>query len=328
MVLVTGATGFIGSALCRALIREGRRVRALHRPTSDLRAIADLPLERYVGDILDPQSLAPCLAGVDLVFHAAAQSAYWREPQAVLRTAIEGTINVMRAAQEAGVSRAVLTSSIAAMGVPERDELLTEQHYFNLPARRFPYGYAKRQSEIEALKLADRGLEVVVVNPTIVLGPGDLNQISGSMVIEAARGWGFFWIDGGANYVHIQDAVRGHLAAAELGRPGERYILGGENLPHREVFTSLAEIVGRRPPWMKIPSWSIEPAARLIDALRLVAQLPFDAGQLRISRHRLFCDLSKSQRQLKLPEPLPLRQAAQETYAWYREQGVIETQPD
>jgi dihydroflavonol-4-reductase len=323
IVLVTGATGFIGSALCRALVQEGRQVRALHRESSDLSAIQDLPLERFVGDILDPESLTTCMAGVNLLFHAAAQAAYWREPQAVLRTAVDGTVNVMQAAAAGGVRRAVLTSSIAAMGVPEGDELLTEQHSFNLPAHRFPYGHAKRRAEIEAFKLAEGGLEVMAVNPTIVLGPGDLNQISGSMVIEAARGWGFFCIDGGANYVHIQDVVMGHLAAAEVGQPGERYILGGENLTHREAFAILADIVGRRPPWLKIPSWSIEPAARMIEALQPLMQLPFDAGQLRMSRLRLFCDLSKSQQELKLPEARPFRQAAQEAYAWYRKQGIL-----
>jgi dihydroflavonol-4-reductase len=323
VVLVTGATGFIGSALCRALDREGRSVRALHRRNSDLSAIEDLPLERFVGDILDPESLTTCMADVDLLFHAAAQAAYWRDPQLVMRTAVEGTVNVVQAAVRAGVRRVVLTSSIAAMGVPEGNELLTEQHSFTLPAHRFPYGHAKRRSEIEAFKLAERSLEMVVVNPTIVLGPGDLNQISGSMVIEAARGWNFFWIEGGANYVHIQDVVQGHLAAAELGRASERYILSGENLTHCEAFTALAEVAGRRPPWLKIPSWSIEPAARLIDWLQPAIQLPFDAGQLRMSRCRLFCDPSKSQKELKLPEPLPFRRAAREAYAWYRKQGAI-----
>lgn len=324
LALVTGATGFIGSNLCRALLDAGLRVRALHRSTSDLQAIADLPTERVVGDILAPETLAPGMRSVDLVFHAAAQSDYWRNPQGVYRTAVEGTRNVTRAAVDAGVRRVVLTSSIAAMGVPSQGELLTEEHSYNLPPERFPYGYAKRQSELEAFDAAGRGLEVVVVNPTIVLGPGDLNQISGSMVIEAARGWSFIWVDGGANYIHIRDAARGHLAAAELGRPGERYILGGENLTHRQAFTVLAEIAGNRPPLVKIPRAVIEPAARAVEALPGFIQTPFDAGQLRMSSQKLFCDLTKSHRELRLPDPLPFRRAAQETYDWYLEQGVID----
>lgn len=324
LALVTGATGFIGSNLCRTLLDEGLQVRALHRSSSNLDAIANMPVQRFVGDILYPETLAPCMRAVDLVFHAAAQSDYWRNPQGVFRTAVEGTRNVMIAAKDAGVRRAVLTSSIAAMGAPAEGELITERNSYNLPPDRFPYGHAKRQSEMEAFKVAALGLEVVVVNPTIVLGPGDLNQISGSMVIEAARGWSFIWIDGGANYIHIRDAVYGHLAAAELGLPGERYILGGENLNHLQAFTVLAEIAGNRPPLVRIPHALIEPAARLVEALPGIIQPPFDAGQLRMSSKKLFCDLTKSRRQLKLPEPLSFRRAAQETYEWYVGQGVIE----
>jgi len=282
-----------------------------------------MPVERVIGDILDPQTLLPALEGVDWVFHAAAQSDYWRHPELVLQTIVEGTLNVMQAANQAGVKRAVLTSSYVALGVPELGEVITEDHRFNLPPERFVYGYAKSQAEIEAFKVAARGLEVVIVNPSAVLGPGDVNRIGGSMVIEAARGWGFFWIEGGANYVHIDDVVAGHIAAARQGLPGERYILGGENLDHRQSFTILTEIVGRRSPWLKIPRWMIEPTAVAIEWLRPLVRLPFDSSQLRLSRHYLYCDTSKARRELDLPEPRPFRQAAQETYDWYREQGVI-----
>jgi dihydroflavonol-4-reductase len=321
--LVTGATGFIGSALCKALVDEGYQVRAMHRATSSLQALADLPLERVVADILIPETLGSAMKGVDWVFHTAAQSAYWRQPELVLQTSVLGTQNVMQAAWQSGVRRFVLTSSIAAMGIPAPGELLTEEHSFNLPLERFRYGYAKRLAEIEALKTAPQGFDVVIVNPTVVLGPGDANRISGSMVIEAARGWGFFWMEGGINTVHIDDVVAGHLAAVYTGRPGERYILGGENLSHRQVFSTLTEIAGRRPPWLKIPSWTIEPAADMIDWLRPVLRLPFNSDQLRMSRHYLFCDLSKSRRELGLPEPRPFHQAAQDAYDWYREQGII-----
>jgi dihydroflavonol-4-reductase len=295
----------------------------MHRATSSLQALADLPVERVVADILVRETLDPAMKGVDWVFHAAAQSAYWRKPELVLQTSVLGTQNVMQAAGQAGVRRVVVTSSIGAMGVPKPGELLTEEHSFNLPAERFLYGHAKRQAEIVALEIASQEIEVVIVNPTVVLGPGDANRIGGSMVIEAARGWGFFWMEGGINTVHIDDVVAGHLAAAHTGRPGERYILGGENLSHRHVFSTLTEIAGRRPPWLKIPTWTIEPAADLIDWLRPVLHLPFNSDQLRMSRHYLFCDLSKSRRELNLPDPRPFRQAAQDAYDWYREQGII-----
>ncbi|HEY46242.1 MAG TPA: NAD-dependent epimerase/dehydratase family protein [Anaerolineae bacterium] len=322
-VLVTGSTGFIGSALCRRLVTHGYSVRSLHRKTSPLDVLADLPVERVVGDILEPETLRSAFKGVDWVFHTAAQSDYWRYPELVLKTSIEGTRNVMFAAEEAGVQRVMLTSSLAAMGVPGRGELLSEGHNFNLPPNLFPYGYSKFLAEIEARKVSAQGIELVILNPSIVLGPGDINRISGTMVIEAAKGWGFFWVEGGANYIHVDDVVTGHLAAARQGQSGERYILGGENLPLREVFTILTEIVGRRPPWLRIPRQVIEPAARLIDWVRPVITLPFNSSQLRRSCQYLYCDTSKAQKELELPQPLPFRQAAQDAYDWYLEQGMI-----
>lgn len=322
-VLVTGSTGFIGSALCRTLVTHSYSVRSLHRKTSPLDVLAGLPVERVVGDILEPETLRSAFKGVDWVFHTAAQSDYWRYPELVLRTSIEGTRNVMLAAEEAGVQRVMLTSSIAALGIPLRGELLTEEHNFNLPPNQFTYGYSKYQAELEARKIAARGIELVILNPSIVLGPGDINLVSGTFVIEAAKGWGFLWVEGGTNYIHVDDVVTGHLAAARRGRSGERYILGGENLPYREAFTILNEIVGRRPPWLKIPHQLIEPAAKLVDWTRPLITLPFNSSQLRRSRHYLYCDTSKAQKELELPHPLPFRQAAQEAYDWYLKQGMI-----
>jgi dihydroflavonol-4-reductase len=209
------------------------------------------------------------------------------------------------------------------LGVPNQDELLTEEHAYNLPPERFPYGYAKYESELEALKYIERGIEVVIVNPSVVIGPGDLNQISGALITEAARGWGFFWMDGGINVVHIDDVVAGHLVAARQGLSGERYILGGENLDHLQVFTVLAEIVGRKSPWLKIPTWIIEPTARFCDLAGKILPLPFNGAQLRMTREYLYCDISKSRDELQLPDPKPFRQAAQEAYDWYCEHGYL-----
>ncbi|MEW6566659.1 MAG: NAD-dependent epimerase/dehydratase family protein [Chloroflexota bacterium] len=322
-VLVTGASGFIGGALCRPLAQRGQRVRAFHRPTSSLGLLTGLPVERAIGDILDPSSLGAAMQGVDTVLHTAAQSAYWRRPQDVVRSAVEGTRNVVDAARRCGVRRLVLTSSLAAMGLPAPGELLTEANTFNLSPNAFPYGYAKHQSEIEALRVAGDELEVVIVNPSIVLGQGDIHQISGSLVVEAARGRVFFWVEGGANFVHIADVVEGHLAALQRGRVGERYILGGENLGYHQVFETLAQITGRRPPRLKLPGGMIPLAAWVIDLIRRLVPLPLNGSQLRLSHAFLYCDVSKARSELGLGEPRPFRQAAQEAYEWYRAQGVI-----
>jgi dihydroflavonol-4-reductase len=322
-VLVTGASGFIGSWLCRGLAARGYRVRALHRRTSNLAPLEGLDVELVAGDILDPASLRPAVEGVEILFHAAARSDYWKDPRGVVEAAVEGTANVVEAARQAGARRLVLTSSVGALGAPRGDRPLTEADTYNLRPGDFPYGYGKYMSELEALRRAGDSLEVVIVNPAVVLGPGDVHQISGSLVIEAARGRAVVWVEGGINIVHIADVIDGHLAAMERGRPGERYILGGENRTHREVFTTLAEIVGRKPPWLKIPHWALGPAAAVADGLRPVVRLPLDGSQLRMSGHYLFCDTAKAQRELGLGPPRSFRQAAQETYDWYRARGVI-----
>jgi len=323
-VLVTGASGFIGSAVCRHLAQVGFTVRAMHRPSSNLAALEGLSVEHRVGDLFDLDSLARAADGTRWVFHVAAVAEYWRQrPAEVIRGAVEGTRNVVRACRQAGVARLILTSSLAALGVPEHGELLTESNVFNLPVKRSPYGFAKRQAEVEALQAAGNSLEVVIVNPSIVLGAGDVHQISGSLVIEAARGRTFLYTRGGTNVVHVDDVAAGHLAAAERGRSGERYLLGGENLAYQQLFTLLAEVVGTRPPWLLLPDWAVEPTASLIDLVRHVIRLPLEGNQLRLSKQRLFCDTSKARRELGLTRTRPARQAIVEALAWYRARGVV-----
>jgi dihydroflavonol-4-reductase len=323
LVLVTGGTGFIGSAVCRRLFAEGLRTRVLHRPNSSLQALAGLEVELHQGDILEPETLAPAFEGVRWLFHTAAQSDYWRHPEHVIDAAVAGTRNVLLAAVNAGVERAVLTSSSSALGVPDGDELLDESHEFNLPAHRFPYGYAKRQAEKAALEIDDHGLEVVIVNPSIVLGPGDMNQISGSLVIAAARGQAFLWVDGGTNMVHVDDVAAGHLAALRYGRHGQRYLLAGENLTWKQIFNQLTEIAGRRKPWLHLPTGLVPPAASAVDLLSRFVPLPLTGNQLRMSRYYLWHDTRKTADELKFKASKGFRQAAEETYTWYLEHGFL-----
>jgi dihydroflavonol-4-reductase len=322
--LVTGSTGFIGSAICRHLVERGHAVRALHRPHSSLQALEGLALERVVGDIMQPETLKPAMQGVDWVFHAAAEAAHWRNPESVSQVNIQGTRNVARAAAEAGVKRLVYTSSIAALGLPPEDRPLTEEDSFNLDPERFPYGYAKQQAERAARRESGGDLALVVLNPSIVLGAGDVNQISGTLVIESARGHIPFYPVGGTNFVHIDDVAAGHLAAAERGRPGERYILGGENLSYRRLLTTLAEVTGSAPPMIRIPPWLSGPAAWLTAFYGRLVGVRIDPNLIRLSRYRLYCDRSKAALELGLEDARPFRKAAQEAYEWYRAQGVLE----
>lgn len=285
--------------------------------------LEDLPVELAVGNILDAESLKPALEDVTYVFHAAAQSAYWRDPNSVTQTSIDGTQNVLKAALDAGTKRVVLTSSLAAMGAPDDGALLTEDNIFNLPPDKFRYGYSKHRAEQEAHRFLQQGLDVVILNPSIVLGAGDVNQIGGSMITEAARGWGFFYPGGGTNYIHIDDVVAGHIAALHHGKTGERYILGGENLTYFDAFATINEIVGRKPPWLKVPVWITEPGAYLADWTRSFLHLPFDSNHLRMSRYDIFCDASKARIELGVSATKSFRQAVEETYEWYKVEGIL-----
>lgn len=280
-------------------------------------------MTRFVGDVLEPDSLRPALEGAEWVFHAAATVAHWRNPEDLLRTAVEGTRNVLEAARKAGVKRSVLTSSIAALGAPKPGTLADESHEFNFSPKAFLYGYAKRQSEIEAHWVAARGLPVVIVNPGAILGPRDLNQIGGSVVIESVRGRTVVYTDGGTNWVHIDDVVAGHLAAMHKGRPGERYILGGENLSHLQAFQTLAEVTGGARPRVKIPGALVGPIAAFLDLFGRPLGLPINGTTLRLARNFFFVDSAKARRDLGLAEPRPFRLAVQGAYNWYREQGVL-----
>lgn len=321
--LVTGSTGFIGSHLSRALLDQGHAVRAFHRRTSSLAALHGLRVEYAVGDVFDRPSLQAAMEDVDWVFHAAAEAAYWRKPKALVETSVVGTRNVLQAAQQAGVARVIHTSSLAALGVPGPGELLDERHEFNSTLADWPYGYAKHAAELEVRRAVADGMDCVILNPSAVLGAGDLNLISGSLIIEPARRWIPFAVQGGLNLVHVCDVMRGHLAAAEMGRCGERYILGGENVTHLTALRTAAGLAGRRPPLGELPVALTGPLAAAADLFSRLRPLPLDGDLLRMSRHYFYCDTSKARAELGLSAPIPFRQAAHEAYSWYRDHGYL-----
>ncbi|MCO5205758.1 MAG: NAD-dependent epimerase/dehydratase family protein [Anaerolineae bacterium] len=325
-VFVTGGTGFVGANLVAGLNERGIVPRVLHRETSSLRALGGLQFASAIGDVLDPVArLAAVMADCEWVFHVAAVADYWRQGEAWLyKVNVDGTKRMLAAAQQAGVKRFVFTSSLAAMGVPERDDLLTESHGFNLPPHRFPYGHSKYLAELEVRSAVRQGLEAVIVNPAIVLGPRDVNEISGSIITEAARGNVNFILPGGSNFVAVADVVAGQLAAAERGRPGERYILGGENVPYDVVIPTICAIVGRKPPKLKLPGALMPFAAVGVDVARLVLgnRVPIDANQVRIARKFIYADTSKARQELDLPQT-PFATMVEQAYAWYRENGFV-----
>src|SRR6266481_4232394 len=253
--LVTGATGFVGSAVARALLRAGHRVRVLARPNSDRRNLANLSVEIAEGSMEDPPSLARAVTGCRYVYHVAADYRIWvPDPAPMFRANVEGTRDLLTAALEAGAERVVYTSSVATLGLihgGSADE--------NTPSSAEdmigPYKRSKFAAEEVVRGLArERGLPVVIVNPSTPVGPGDIKPTpTGRLILEAARGQMPAFVDTGLNIVHVDDVAEGHLAAADKGRIGERYILGGENMTLAEILGEIAEVVGRRPPRLRVP---------------------------------------------------------------------------
>jgi dihydroflavonol-4-reductase len=325
LALVTGATGFVGANLAQALAARGDDVRVLRRSTSRLDALTDVPVTYVTGDLLDAGALEEAMSGCDVVFHVAALSQYWRtSKETIYRVNVDGTRNVMAAALVAGVGRVVHTSSIAALGIPVHDQVLDETAVFPDSQAWFTYGHSKYLAEVEVRRAVDQGLPAVIVNPGIVIGPRDINFVSGSIIRASVKGQLRIVPPGGSNIVHVADVVAGQLAAAERGRVGERYILGGENLSHWDAAVTAAAVTGGLGPLTTLPSWSLNPLAMLVDAFNgLSPQPPLLIGQqLRLGGLNIYVDSSKAIRELGLPQT-PFREAAQDAFDWYRDNGLI-----
>jgi dihydroflavonol-4-reductase len=323
--LVTGASGFIGSRLAAALVEQGESVRVLHREGSRLSALAGLPVERHIGDIMDPSALERAVDGCDVVYHVAAVSAYWREaPEVIYAVNVDGTRNVVAACRKAGVSRVVHTSSVAAIGIPHRGVLGTEETPFDRVSANFPYADSKRLAEEEVQRAVAQGLVAVIVNPAVVIGAGDHHLISGSIIVQLARRPLPIVPPGGVCVADVDAVVQGHLLAARLGRPGERYILGGENLTYREIADVVAAMVSRAGPRRTIPGWMLGPAGGAVTAYNRVSRRSpvLNGQQVRLSRYNLFFDSSKAVRELGYPL-LPFCGAAAKAYRWYRDNGFL-----
>jgi dihydroflavonol-4-reductase len=220
----------------------------------------------------------------------------------------------------------VFTSSVASLGIPKPGQPADESHEFNLPPERFRYGHSKLLAEGVVREFVARGLDAVIVNPSIILGPGDLNEISGSIVTEVARrrSASLVYPPGGVNYIDVQDVCAGHIAAAGRGRTGERYILAAHNLTHHEAMKIVAEVVGTPWPRFGIPRALIGPLAALLDLAAKIAgkPLPMNGDQMRLSAEYIYFDASKAIRELGLPQT-PFRETVERTYQWYKAHGYV-----
>ncbi|HZS81757.1 MAG TPA: hopanoid-associated sugar epimerase [Stellaceae bacterium] len=323
--LVTGATGFVGSAVVRRLLAAGFRVRALLRPGSDRRNIAGLALEERMGALEDGDSLEAALAGCTHLFHVAADYRLWvPDPAPMFRANVEGTRLLMEAALALGVERVVYTSSVATLGLHSDGTPADETVPSGIAEMIGPYKQSKFRAEEEVKRLVrERGLPAVIVNPSTPVGPRDIKPTpTGRMILEAARGRMPAFVDTGLNLVHVDDVAAGHLLAAEKGRVGERYILGGENLPLAAILAEVAMLSKRRPPRLRLPIAPLMPLAFLAEEMaRATGKEPFMTRDgLRMARKKMYFSSAKAKAELGYA-PRPVREGLAEAVAWFRQAG-------
>ncbi len=242
LAFLTGATGFVGSHVARALAAQGADLRLLVRSSSDLRNIQELQAERVVGDLRDAASLKKAVAGCDVVFHVAADYRLWvRDPEQMYRSNVEGTKAILEAARENKVRRVVYTSSVATMGFQSNGHLANEDSPVSLANMIGPYKRSKFMAEEIAIEAGRSGMDVVVVNPTTPVGERDIKPTpTGRIVVDFLKKKFPAYVDTGLNLVDVAECARGHVAALEKGKSGERYILGGENLTLKQILDKLA----------------------------------------------------------------------------------------
>ncbi len=325
-VLVTGGTGFIGANLVHELVLAGARVRVLVRPQSDRRALADLPVEMVVGDLLDPASLAAAVADVRLLYHVAADYRLWApDPALLYRVNVAGTRALLAAAEAAGVSRIVYTSSVGTLGLSPDGAPGTEATPVTLEAMVGDYKRSKFLAEREAEAAAARGVPVVIVNPSAPIGPWDWKPTpTGKMLVDYLRRRMFAYLDTGLNLVHVRDVARGHILAAERGRVGERYILGNAagNLELRQIFEQLAAYTGIAAPRWRLPYGAALGIAAALEAVSRVTRRPPLASRtaVRMAGKRMFFDPAKAIRELGLPQT-PVDRALRDAVDWFWAHG-------
>jgi len=301
--LVTGANGFLGAAVARALLAEGQRVRAFVRRSSDRRNLESLDVEIAEGDLNDRASLREAARGCGAVFHVAADYRLWvADPAPMYKTNVDGSVNVLAAAAEAGVERVVYTSSVAVLGINADKTPADETTPVSLEQMIGVYKRSKFLAEQAVARSAkELDLDVVIVNPSTPIGPGDVKPTpTGRVILDAAAGRMPAYVDTGLNVVHVDDVARGHLLALRFGRRGERYILGGRDLSLREILQLVGEHTGRPAPNVRLPHWAVYPIAAVGEAVALVTKREPRAtlDGVRMAKKHMYFSSAKAEREL------------------------------
>lgn len=323
--LVTGASGFLGSHVARQLVAAGEPVRVLLRESSTNRAVSDLSLEYVTGDLRDPTSLDKAMAGVQYVFHVAADYRLWaKRSKDIYESNVGGTKNLLAAAKRAGVEKIIYTSTVATIAV-DRPELPTEATQARLGEMIGHYKRSKWMAEQEVLKAAKEGLPVIIAMPTTPVGPGDWKPTpTGKIILDFLNGKMPGYVETGLNFVGAGECAAGHLLVAEKGKFGERYLLGGENMTLKQLLDTLAKITGLAAPSLKIPHGLALGVAYVNTAFsRLIGREPqIPVEGVKIARHNMFVDASRAQRELGF-QPGSVAAALERAVRWYVENGYV-----
>jgi dihydroflavonol-4-reductase len=321
-ILVTGASGFIGWHVARKLLERGDKVRALARPSSQVR---ELDVEVVRGDLRDPDSLERALTGCGVLFHIAADYRLWaKDPGDLYRSNVDGTRNVLEAARKCGMERVVYTSTVGCIGIPNGG-LGTEDRPVREEDMTGAYKRSKFQAEQVALEFAASGFPVVIVNPTAPIGDHDFKPTpTGKIILDFLKGAMPAYVDTGLNFVDVQDTATGHLQAVERGRSGQRYILGSENLTLQQMLQRLASVTGGQAPRWRIPH-AVAYAAGVASTgwANLTGQeprVPLDA--VKMSRTKVFVSLDQAKRELGF-NPQPVDGALRRAVDWFRANGYV-----
>lgn len=323
--LLTGATGFVGGAVARALVAAGIHIRALVRPGSDLTNLAGLHVEQTQGDLRNRESLRRALAGCEQLYHVGAHYALWaKDPAVFYDINVTGTRTLMETARDVGTQRIVYCSTIGAIGLPPGGGLGTEETPVSLDQMAGHYKRSKYLAEQEVLTLAKQGLPVIIVNPSAPVGAADVKPTpTGQIIVDFMKGRMPAYIETGMNVIDVDDVAAGHLLAMEKGRVGERYILGNRNLMLREVFEMLSRLTGVKAPSLKLPRQAILPLAYLNQWLsdyvtHRPPRIPLEG--VRMAKYRMHYDCRKAIRELGLPQTPP-EIALDKAVRWFRKHG-------
>ncbi len=320
--LVTGASGFIGGAVVRALVASGVQVRVTARPGNDMRHLAGVPMERVEGDLRNRESLRRALDGCRQLYHVAAHYALWaKDPSIFYDVNVTGTRTLLEVARETGIERTVYCSTIGAIGLPPGGGLGTETTPVSLDQMAGHYKRSKYLAEQEVMKLAREGLPVVIVNPSAPVGAGDVKPTpTGQVIVDFMKGRMPAYIETGMNLIDVEDVAAGHLLAMEKGRLGERYILGNRNLLLQEVFEILSRLTGVKAPRVKLPRLAILPLAHLNEWMSSITNQPprIPLEGIRMAKYKMHYDCSKALKELGLPQT-PVEVALNKAVKWFRD---------